>query len=209
MYSMENAARIEKNFNDMMEFPLHMLAFYDFSGYFERINVAKLKEREYVSVGDALFLLDYLPCSQYYQQMYPFYSRSDREDIRNELLRQLFYVMKASMDKSEVVKSFMELTIDEFLYHISGDTERSEEQIAADIERYKENALCCSEYKLNLNSTLADYADEISRITNDLSNASAEQMKAIPVCKEDVHCFLIKYVKEKHPDVFDVSRQCE
>ena len=205
----ENAARIEKIFNDMMEFPLHLLDFYNFSGYFERIDVVKLKEREYVSVGDALFLLDYLPGSQYYQEMYPFYCRSDREDIRNELLRELFYVMQASMDKSDVVKSFMDLTIDEFFYHISDDAERSEEQIAADIGRYKEKTLCCSEYRLNRNSPLADYANEISRITNDLSNASEEQMKAIPVCKEDVYCFLIKYVKEKYHDMFDVSKQCE
>ena len=205
----ENAARIEKIFNDMMEFPLHLLDFYNFSGYFERIDVVKLKEREYVSVGDALFLLDYLPGSQYYQEMYPFYCRSDREDIRNELLRELFYVMQASMDKSEVVKNFMQLTIDEFLCHISGTAERSEEQIASDIEHYRENTLYCSEYKLDGNSTLADYANEISRITNDLSNASEEQMKAIPVCKEDVYCFLIKYVKEKYHDMFDVSKQCE
>ncbi len=210
MYNTDNEKRIEKIFNDMMEFPLHQLNFSYFGEFFPKINVVKLKEREHISYGDALFLLWYLPDSSEYEG----YDRGEREIIRNALLQELFGTLVQTMSRSDVVEKFMSLTIDEYLGHLSsGDTERSEERIKADIEYYKEKTLGCPEYKLSEDTTLSDLHNQIEWITcpsvRYKEERREEHEKAVRICKEDLYYFLIKYVRKKYYDVFDVSKQCE
>ncbi|MBQ8780696.1 MAG: hypothetical protein IJZ72_03360 [Oscillospiraceae bacterium] len=206
MYSTENAARIEKIFTDMMEFPLHCLNFSRFGEFFPKINAVSLKDRAHISYGDALFLLWYLPDSPSYES----YDRREREEIRNGLLRELFMALRATMNRSDTVEKFMSLTIDEYLYYISGGTERAEERIKADIEYYREKTLCCPKYELSEGVTLKDLAHRTEALGYRCKGTSEEEhKKLVHSCNEDLYYFLIKYVRKKFYSVFDVSIQCE
>lgn len=203
---MENALMIEKIFTDMMDLPVNKIVFDNSEEFCRKTDNVRLKSRPYISYGDVLFLLYYLPDSSAYEHL----DRGEREEIRNALLCELFMAMRDSMDKCDAVRNFMLLKVDEFLFHISsGSTERSEERIRADIEYYREKTLCCSEYRLSESSTLSDLADEILRITDKESKSEEEYRKAVHICNEDLYYFLIKYVRKKYYRVFDVSIQCE
>ncbi len=198
--------RLEKIFSDMLTLPFYALNFDDPDEFWEKINSVSLKNRAYVSYGDVLFLLHYLPDSYAYQR----YERGEREKLRDRLLYRLFMAMKNSMDSNEIVRKFMSLRIDEYFNHLSrGSIEKTEEKIASHAEWLRNDALCCSEYELSEGSTLLNLADEIIRITNRENKSEEEYRKVVHICNEDLYYFLVKYVRKRYFSIFfDVSKQC-